>query len=557
MGGDYAGFYEFQYNLIKGSMVMPGAIIPLPDVYETIIRSVAVDAVRQIALNMELPEATKVYLPGRSDAVPMNDGIFGNCCDGANSVYFDPEERITISYDEVADENFSLSTSIYNNDNFPIFVNMEQYIDIYPITRYVDFRIDIEYQAPNVVIAQRWLDNQRMRYSSGEGELTLSLAYHYNIPKPILALLQGMYATIQKSQIPTDLTLEEWMCKYWTGPTTDMATLVGTHPSLSVYERAVDVVGWFDFYNTPETPERASDGSGAYTVTFSFICRYARPTHLKVKYPLLMNNCVIPKVFIPEDIYQNYQASNRKTTRLRGALEHEQRQQELQRLPYIQHPDIDDWQPTFSYQDRLTFFTGLLVICKDDLTTLMSVETLGRFKFSPYWLEYLKLEGDKAFAAGGPLEARLYRNDERVNVPVKFDTETMSLSVDLPLDPSGYYHVQLSLVTHFGAIKLENWKRLRYFPRVYWDIRMLFRGKTFPGEGINDLPLIGRGRDRDQPGEGYTDYTKGLAGTLPEGYIKWDDIYNTMEHQDLVNYRWSPIFTMLNFGIITERRKDL
>lgn len=538
---------------------MPGAIIPLPDVYETIIRSVAVDAVRQIALNMSLPEATKVYLPGRSESVPMNDGQFGNCCAGADSVYFDPEERITISYDEIADENFSLSTSIYNNDNFPIFVNSEQYIEIHPITRFVDFRIDIEYQAPNVVIAQRWLDNQRMRYSAGEAELTLALQYHYNIPKPLLALLKAMYDTMQKSNSPTDLTLEEWMCKYWTGPTTDMATLAGTHPSLSVYERAVDVVGWFDFYNTPETPERASDGSGAYTVTFSFICRYARPTHLTVKYPLLMNNCIIPQTFMPEPVYQNYQATNRKTTRLRASLEHQDALREQGRTPYIQHPDVDDWQPIFSYDDRLTFFTGLLVMCKEDLTTLMSIEDLGRYSFSPYWLEYFKIEGARTFAKGGFLEVRLYKNDRQINVPIIFDNATMTLKTLAPLDPTGYYHIQLSIITVFGMIKKDNWQRLRCFPTVYWDIRMLFRGRQYVNESIDDLDIIGTGRPRPEPGEGSTNYTLSLDDNqtvISEGYVKQEDIIKTMEEQDLVSYRETAILTVLNLGIVTENREE-
>lgn len=530
---------------------MPLEIVPLPDVYETVIREVAVDAVRQIALNMQLPSATRVYLPGVTDVVPMNDGQFGNCCDGHSDVHFDPEERITVTYEELADENYSLSTSVYNNDNFPLFINQPQQINIYPITRLVDFRIDIQYQAPNIVIAQRWLDDQRTKYSSGAAELTLSLTYHYNIPTPIIALLRGLYDTQQRSPLPSELDFETWLCDYWTGPTTNMTTLTGTHPVLSVYQREVDVVGWFDFYNTPDTPTPVSDGSGAFEVTFSFLCRYARPTHLKIEYPLLMNNVVIPKVFMPEYFYQNYQAAFRKTTGLRGSLEWTDTAIAKQRVPYIQHPDIDNWQPRFTDDKRLTFFSGLIVACANNPTNLMSVLTLGRYTFNEYWLEYLSLYGNSAFEQGGILEARLYRNDENLRVNIVFDRDTMSLNTTAPLDLQGYYHIQISFRTHFGYIAKSQWDILRRFPRVLIDFAELFRKYDDSWK-----ELIGIGRPRTEPGEGSTDYTKDIAGVQPQGYIRNGVTLDLAREQDRHEYRNGSIINILNLGIITAKRES-
>ncbi|QEM41834.1 hypothetical protein [Pseudomonas phage vB_PaeM_PS119XW] len=516
---------------------MPHAIIPLPDVYETVMRKVSVDAIRQIATMMQLPGATRVYLPGRVDTVPMNDGMFGNCCDAADAVHFDPEERITVAYEEIAEENFTLSTAVYNNENFPLFVDDVHDITIRPIRRFVDFRIDIEYQAPNVVLAQRWLDDQRIRCSAGGAEMTMSLTYHYNVPPSLLGLMKGLYDTMQKSNWPTDLTFREWMEKHWCQPQTEMATLASTHPTLSIYERQVDVVGWFDFSTSPDTPQKSSDNAGGYTVNFSYLCRYERPTHMRVNYPILMNQCTIPKVFRPEYRYQNYQAVDRKTTSLRGTLDHQFLLMRDMGLPYIQHPDIDDWHTDQIPPHRFTFFNGLLCLSKDDLTSLMDFKNLGRFTFNPYWLEFIQTLGTAAIADGSFFEIRLYQNNERLRVPMTIDPGTTLLRTTIPLDPLKYYHIQISLSKNFYGIHDKYWEMIRRYPTTCWSLFRLFRvsiGRN-PIEKMELLGLSGpRPEDPDAPGEGTTPITSDLPNTFKRGIVKWGDIAKAREEQDKI-----------------------
>lgn len=507
---------------------MPSSVIPLPDVYETIVRAVSVGALSQLVQFMGLPGTTTAYFPGRSDTVPMNDGMFGNCCESANAVHFDPEESIEVSYEEIAEENFTLSTAVKNNENFPIFIDEVRGITVRPVRRFVDFRIDIRYQAPNVVVAQRWLDSMRDRYSQGVGDITLSLEYHYNIPTAMMALFRGLYDTQEKSAWPSGVTFEDWLNQRFIQPTTNMVTYNGTHPQLTVYERQVDVVGHFDFINTPPTPEPTSDKSGAYEVSFSYICRYDRPNQLYIEYPMLVHQCAIPQIFRPKyPLWQNYQQVDRKTTVLRGSLEHAFILAQRRGVPYIQYPDTDDFVANEEFPEQLTFFTGLISLDCNDLKYIMDFKSLGRFTFDPYFLEFFESVGTKAFDFNSFFDIRLYRNGERMSVPMTMEQGTLKLMAAYELDPEYVYHIQLALRGNFLTIPSDKWKGIRRYPHVVWQICNLF-GVCKGRYPFKDLQLIGLGRDRtpdsDWPGEGTTDWTKDLEGVCKRGYVLMSDI---------------------------------
>lgn len=521
---------------------MPSVMVVLPDVYETVARSVAVSAVQQLAQYMGLPEQTRVLLPGKSDTVPMNDGIFGNCCDAADAIYFDPQEKLVIRYEEIAEENFTLSTAVWSRDNYPIFIDKPHGIWVRPVRRFVDFRLDMTYQAPNIVVAQRWLDDQRTKLSEGAGDLTLFLEFHYNVPRPVQSLFKGLYDTMENSAWPTGLSYKEWVEGHITQPFTFMETMVSTHPTMAIEERQVDVVGHFDFINTPETPQPSSDKSGSYEVTFSYICRYDRPTHMHVEYPMVMNQCPIPAVFRPKYTYQNYQQLDRKTTALRGSLEAALGMHRGRGAQYIQYPDTDDWHTDNIPKNNFLIFSGLLTLDCNDPRYLMDMRSLGRFNFMGWWTELFDTLGDKVFKNNSWFTIRLFKNNEYIKIPMSMEKGTLRLMSDVDLDPTYVYHIQILINKNWYGIPEDLWQCLRRYPTVFYQLCQLFQVGVGRGP-IEDMPMIGLNIDRvpsdSCPGEGTTHWVKDLPH-FPRGLVKWTAIKEAQGEIDKNNESTSP-----------------
>ena len=538
---------------------MPNTLVQLPDVYETIRRRVAVDVIAQIGRYMMLPPDVSVYLPGNSETVPM--GTLGECCD--TPMRYDPQSRIVVKYDESADEMFTLCTPVYTEMNLPVFEDATRDIVFRPVRRFVDTMITIEFQSEGIVHAQRWLDDQRTLISRGGAELTMDLEYHYGVPKPCQLLLDSIYKTIQCSEYPLDISYEEWLKQNWRWPTTDVATLVDTHRTQVICEHQYQVQGWFDFTTTPNTPERTSDGSGAYTTTISYFFRYERPTHLYCRYPMVVHQRAIPKTFRPKEPYSTFRQVDRYVSYLRGSLDYNFILLRNNVIPYIQHPDTDDWTTRQTARNQLIFFNGLLSIKKDAPRKLMDLRNLGKYSFNPFFMELFQTIGDKAHGKNSIFIFTLYRNNEIFDVPLTLDKETLCLNSTVDLPPENYYHLQIAMQRNVGFVDEPILRCLTRYPTVMWTYFQFINLSFARGVPLSEVKLLGASGPRlpseECPGEGTTDWTKDL-NPIRNGVIPWSWVTKgrneTMREwgtDSKPTMGYGPV-TVLFESIITERK---
>ena len=540
---------------------MPHALMVLPDTYESVIRRVAVDLTSQLSNILSIPDDTTVYLPGNTGTVPLNQGNFNDCC--TTKIMYDPEARMTIKYQDIADDNFSLPTAVNTFKNIPIWEDPIRDIQVCPVRRMVDFRVDIEYQAPGIVIAKRWLDEQRARVSRGGAELTLKLDYYYMLPRPLQALLQGMYDTIQCSDWPIEETYQEYLDKYFFSNHTRVATLILTHEQPAIRERQLDVVGWFDFIGSPETPTVNSDGAGTYNCTVSFTCRFEQPTHVYTRYPLICHQNPIPNCFWPKQQPKRYQEVPRRMGYLRGPLDNRFILPRPKHVPYIQYPRANDWSTDDKPYDSFTFYTGLVSIEKEDRRSLLDLKNIGDWKFTGHFMEYFSDMGTAAIVRpGGLFNFRLYKNNEWMDLQLELEPGTTMLKAPFDLDPLKYYHIEISIDRNWWCVHDEVWNCLKRYPTVFWTMCNLF-GVCVGKKPIDEMTLLGTGLPGRVPkpgcpGEGTSKFTEGLP-VFKSGVVSQADVTCARRAMEAKGGPWfrgnqDYIMTVLCGDIVTTRK---
>lgn len=505
---------------------MPHALIAIPDVYESVTRRVAVAVTEQLARIMRLPGETQVYLPGNTESVPMNGGSFGNCTD--TGVRFPAESRLVVRFNEEVDENTTLLTQVNKPEYPPLFHDQERDIVFRPVYRYVSLIVSLEYNAPNVTLAQRWVDEMRSRISMGRAELYQDLEYHYAFPVPVLHLLSHLHETRETSEVPTGQSFEDYLKEHLMVPTTVADTLTNTSPTRVVQEHQHEVLGWFDFTTTPPTPEAQEQGNYQSTITYTL--QYNRPMQVYCRWPMLVHNKAIGKKYRPEVPYQTFRRLDRKVSTTKGSFDGLLDLIRRDNIPYIQYPEIDDWVPATQPKGRLTFFTGLLQLKKKDRTTLLDLSNMGNMAFTPYFLEYFYHMGDRLFERNQVFEFRLYENHRwRTDVQLKMKPGTVTIETDRPLDLEKYYHIQISIVRNWLLLPYENIEPLRRYPTVLYNTLKAL-GIPLAKREYDKLPVVGGGSRRynnpDYPGEGSTLKDPSEGGEWPWPWLntEWGEI---------------------------------
>jgi len=522
---------------------MPKALIPVAASYVSVTRRVSANVLQHLTELMGLPESTEVFLPGQTQAVPLNNAEFGICCKGDHTYPGDSRMVVTV-VEEVAEDN-ALSESVMDKQEPPIFLDKVHNIEIYPVYRHVKLTANIEFIAASATQAQRWLDDMRAMFSAGRTENVLDLEYYYQPPEGMMMALKGCHDAIMKSNWPITQTFEEWTMSFLTKGIypKDLTTVAGTHHTLAVAEHQFDVLGWFDWTTTPDTPERNGDGSGTFTVNINYQINYKRPTHVYMEYPMLLRQYPISKKFRHTEPYWFYRDRLRKVSRVKEAFdEFRFIEGAAGVVPYVHYPNTDDWYPPPKQQlgYAIPLFTGLVMLGKLDQQTLVDLTNLGECRFSPHFLEYFYAQGNAAInPPTSLLEFRLYKNNTLVRDAVlSFKPGTLQIQHDTPLDPHYMYHIQICVKRNWATVHPNTIACLRNWPTVAWTLLRALGIRLGAAELISDLrllvPNVLRLNTAPCYGEGY------ILPTTPPAGINWGlrptDVFiknGVLRHKDL------------------------
>lgn len=452
---------------------MPHALVALPDVYDSVIRRIVQSATEQLNTIMRLPSDTRIYIPGRSEAIPLNGGIFTQPYDPG--VYYPNSTKMIVSFSEDPTDDYTIQSLNHMKESFPIILDETRDIRIHPVHRMYSMTMTIEYHSDSKATSQKWLDEMRTRIMKGRSEFYLNLEYYYALPTNLLNLLMHVHEKMESSAAPTGLTFEDWLDNQLMIPIKHVANQIQEHKTITFPERQSEVLGWFDFESSPETPE--AEEAGMYQTSIGFTFHYQRPMQLFVDYPFLIHNKPIAKKYRDRKTMMTFREEFiRRVSRTKGALDDMLAYMVNNRIPYVQYPENDDWVPNETEEPNRTLilYTGLVMVDPDDPRQIMNLSNLGDMQFTSKFLEYFSHAGNELFVHHGtPFDFRLYENRKRKYIDLELVNGTEVRSLE-DLDITKYYHIQIGIKRCWTMLDRKNREALRRYPQVlYWLLRAL------------------------------------------------------------------------------------
>lgn len=528
---------------------MPRHFVDIPDVYPGVVRPVLYSATEFLIEKLRLPKETKIYIPGENEDTPMNGGSFA-CCQ--NSVSFPSETRVVMRFTEEPVLDVTLTTVTNQNDNPPLFYDTVRQVSIRPVRKMVRINCEITVVGQSRGVIQRMIDYIQTQLATLKGEYTLQLKYHYTLPDVVVLLLNDVHKTIESSQTPLHHSFGRYFENHRMHPMMTLSTLTGTAPRIAVDEVQEEVLGWFDFTDTPGRPERTPDEDGSYQISMNFGFNYERPIQLFVEYPLLVHQKLLPKIWLSDTHNHSFYERVRKVSSLKEGFDR-LRSLELRFFPKeISVPERDDWEAPVGASRHSFFFQALLQIDIKQPRLLMDINNMGRWTFGEYLKQYIQDLGSCAFSDSGIFGLELYRNNKRISTAIEYLDGKLLSTEDL--DTRYVYHIRFGIIRNLRHLSDKVIRCIRRYPHVF---HQLIRFLRLPAGAVefSDIPLIGVGSSYNEADcIGERDSNGKSAGTINSKFV--DEARTQSNQQELQKNTASARlngFTVLNLGIITWR----
>ena len=315
---------------------------------------------------------------------------------------------------------------------------------IHVIERYMPCNIEMEcaLSFTDSVAAYDTVVNMTNTFNRGELMLLTNFSYDYQFPLPILKDLYqlGRMKGIGKGKFM------DW---FKACSKNQLQLLKAKNPDnprheLVVHKEMYEVLASID-YNPDQPATKAEDKQPVLiTLNFNVTLQFGRVNMLYLKYPIVVNNTLVPEslVHVPKD-----EAYGRLIRLLRHPYLYldpmYQENKMLYKLP-VRNPWYDNWQlPTYSQHKSVTFrtdpfFIGVLTLdnekcnccheeeciceCDNKYTVIDLYEDLDQFKLTNKVLEYFAKHKEKCLDVASEFNVTVFADNTQVHPNVlKFD----------------------------------------------------------------------------------------------------------------------------------------
>jgi len=381
---------------------MPVVSLTLEDTNRTILANTYFKIIQDIVDTVKIPYGALVVLHKDSEVTLTDNKTNATLNTKDNLPSTVSSRRVQASINEDFNEDELTTTAVHQPAAYPIFLDPDVDVSIYPIYVKSDITINFTYVSPSKIEANRIRDDIRLRLSQTRNIDIHEIEYSILIPEIVEEFIADVY-DLKNRLVPQ--SLEDYFREHSTKrifPMTDMSNKENT--KLAVQEKQVRIVGVYDFSSMPEKVEHDNENSN-FKVSFSYRLSMEIPRAIAMRYPVMICNRPLPAKYIQfiEDNKRNSKEECNKNLNYTGSLRslshfeaHRQLENRIDiKLP-MNIPAFDEFNLRQGHKGYGILVSFLTQVNEDDKRSLFNLRDLDEYYIPEPLLEFLK-NGERNF----------------------------------------------------------------------------------------------------------------------------------------------------------------
>lgn len=443
----------------------------LPETYASISRPVAYDIVKQLLSKMAVDHPIPIYFPGANGKISTWNSNAIQSQDAAN---FNSKEHVRVQVKEDYNEDDLLTMHTRQEYNPVIFSDPTTHTTLRPIYSRTKVTVNLQYKSRDRFQAESFRDHWRRKIAENREYMTFTAKYTYPIPQGMVDAIHLIYLT-RLNRLKEFDTFERYLEWYSTEAITLLTNTAGKGDTVAVEETQTMIYGHFTDVAPPEADK--DDKGSVWTVSFDFEYTYDKVISVDLKYPILVQNHLVPHPLHPEPMF-DLNTLNSKLMVTRDWQFYIQRY--LGYLnnvggAYLRIPEFDDWKNDIKYQDYTPILSVMITVDEENPKEIFNLTDMGEYKLIPVMKDsfqkhhlYLNLPYETVFLI------QLYKDDHVLPPEELYIDSELNIRSKYDLDPGSMYHIVISCLDQIRLLSKEAEKRFFKDPQTVYswiDIR--------------------------------------------------------------------------------------
>jgi len=468
---------------------MPNLSLPVQETEQSILRPSVFDIVRQVKAITKLPADTPILYPGGSQNMQQPGSAVST--DQGNRTQFSAAGSVMIEVDEQNTPGSFVTTSVASAEHLPIFLDDKIGVVIKPVYASTDITLNIKFYSKSKTTAERWRSDMVMKTSMMRDANLHQVSYHYLIPAQYLEILKEIHRA-REALAGYGQDFPTYLLAHSTRRLTELSNQSGEKTAIGVSETQMRIVGYFDYSEFPDNPEK-DDDSGTWMTGFAYKFKFDKAIGCNMRYPVMVHNHVLGENFRPtdkaydlDDHQKSFSLSGKNFNYFEAAL---QIDHYVNTKANLVIPSFDEFIPTSIPIGTVSIFSALCQISEQDKRSLLNFNELGDVHVDSDILHFMK-ESEYPYLTEpyqSILHVSLYRsmhlsNYDAVEVDAALDVRS---NVDLSLRVN--HRVRFSVVANLALLDKAALDRLRRYPAALVKIVKAINEALRNNPGFSDL----------------------------------------------------------------------